>query len=187
MTATAGSSGSARAAALSVTTTPGLFPEFSPTVHDYVTRCTADPIEVRIDAPSGTAISVDERRPRGGAFTVPVALGAGQEFTIVSTSRGGYRTDRYFVRCLPADFPNYTFTRSGTAKLRFFVVAPGLGRPEPASSPNYVAVFDRFGVPVWWYQAPLQPIKRSDPPGRNGGRVVSPLRLLRHPRGVRRP
>lgn len=143
-----GANGERRAEALAVATNPALFPSFSPFVHDYVIRCGNGPVDVSVDAPAGTEVSIDGGPDRNGMFTANVPIREGQAFTISPTTGRG----RYFVRCLPTDFPQYTFTRSRRVGPSLFAVSPAI-TPGPEESPNYVAVFDQFGVPVWWYRA----------------------------------
>jgi hypothetical protein len=144
---------SARAQDLQVSTQPALYPAFDPSISDYVTRCTAGtPEEVSISAPVDTAITVDNQGSRTGDFTAQVNLAAGESFGIVATSGG---TDvGYHVRCLPADFPAWTFERSGQPQAEWYTAAP-FARTDfqpipPGVSNAYVAIFDDNGVPVWW-------------------------------------
>ena len=62
--------------------------------------------------------------------------------------RDGGERDRYFVRCLPADFPEYSFDRASRPASELYVVAPA----QTDTAPNYVLILDRRGVPVWWYR-----------------------------------
>ena len=68
-----------------------------------------------------------------------VSLNQGQGFAIVATS--GATTATYYVRCLPADFPSWTFDRSGTPQVEWFTAAPFTGIC-PGISRNYVAFYD---------------------------------------------
>ena len=58
--------------------------------------------------------------------------------------RPDHRYLRFHVRCLPSDFPEYHFTRTGAGGPGFFIVQ---------MNNHYAAIFDRHGVPVWWYKA----------------------------------
>ncbi len=51
------------------------------------------------------------------------------------------------MRCLPNDFPRYTFIRYGRP------VFPEYFSVDPRDS-RYAIIFDRHGVPVWWYHGP---------------------------------
>ncbi|MCU1452504.1 MAG: hypothetical protein JWN46_650 [Acidimicrobiales bacterium] len=140
-------------AQLTISASPGLFPAFTPAVTDYVSRCSRTaPVQLTVDVPDGSSVSVAGQPPRGGSFTAAVTRGTSQSFTIVSQSSAGSST--YVVRCLPADFPRWTTTRSGTPQAEWFGLAP-ISVASTAASGDYSALFDRNGVPVWW--------RRTDP------------------------
>ena len=127
----------------SMTTSPGLMPPFSPKIHYYVVRCSGDPTTT-ISTVGHTSVVIG-----GKSFAEPanvaVPLVAGQAVTVSSGNRFTYT-----IRCLPADFPAYTTTVTGTPQARGFLVTPGGG--TGGSTADYVIAFDRNGVPVWWYQ-----------------------------------
>jgi outer membrane protein assembly factor BamB len=135
-----------------VSTSPGLFPTFSSSITDYVTRCSPpNPVQVSINAPAGDMVAIDNGPPQTGAFTQNVNLTPGQEFQIASTESGV--TSTYYVRCLPSDFPAFSATRNGSPQAGWYVVAPNL-YPAPAGvSWQYVAIFDTNGVPLWWMKS----------------------------------
>ena len=94
-------------------------------------------------------------RSRGGAsragdFSRTVPLRAGTAFTITVRNEGGGRASRYHVRCLPSDFPTYTFTRYGPVSPEYFAADTGFA---PVKN-RYAMIFDNHGVPIWWYRAP---------------------------------
>lgn len=136
----------------SVATTPALQPKFEAGVSDYVTRCTGDPVQVNVTAATGTTVAVDGASPRGGSFSQSVPLAAGQRFDFTSTTGGV--TSSYHVRCLPASFPAFTYSRPGQPSQDWTLVAPALGG---ANFLGYVAFFDDHGTPVWWYRANVTP------------------------------
>ena len=146
----------AAAAAPRISSTPTLQPAFDPAIGDYVARCTGDPVELSVDAPSDTTVAVDGDGPRSGAFTRPVALGDGQAF---SFELAGATTGSYHVRCLPADYPPYEAQRTGTPQARFYAVtASAAFGPAPAGvSQGYVALYDNGGAPLWWYESAAAP------------------------------
>jgi hypothetical protein len=55
------------------------------------------------------------------------------------------------VRCLPINFPRFTVRVTGQPQAAYDLVTPN-SSTSPAQAPPYVALFDRNGVPVWWYQ-----------------------------------
>jgi hypothetical protein len=74
-----------------------------------------------------------------------VKLSTGQRFTFVVGT--GASAVSYDVRCLPQDFPDYTFQRLGQTQAAYYLVTPNQISP-------YVALFDTNGVPVWWFRQP---------------------------------
>jgi hypothetical protein len=113
-------------------------------VPDYVTRCDAgNPVQVAVDAPPGRAVAVDGAAAETGSFTRMVALAPGQSFSFASISTT--KTTTYHVRCLPADFPQWSVDRSGPTQAQWFLTAN--------FAAQYAIVFDGRGVPVWWFGA----------------------------------
>jgi hypothetical protein len=109
---------------------------------------------VTVSAPAATTVDVDGQGPRSGDFSTAVTLNAGQGFQVLASS--GSTASTYYIRCLPSDFPAWTFTRSGTPQAEWYMVAPfartDFSPPPPGVSPNYGAIFDAHGVPVWWFK-----------------------------------
>ena len=133
-----------------ITTTPGLQPPFAPSVHDYVTRCEpSGSVNVSVTTPADAPVSVDGGPAQTGSFDTDVPLGTGQRFTLETGSGAG--TESYNVRCLPADFPQFTAARLGQPQAAYYLTTPSLSI-SGATAP-YVALFDDNGVPVWWYRA----------------------------------
>lgn len=142
----------ASAQAVTVTTQPSLDPAFDTSIPDYAIRCAgSSPVTVTVMAEPGTTVDVDGQGPRSGAFTAFVGLGTGQEFSFVVTTLLG--SSSYHVRCLPSDFPSWTFQRSAQPQAEWYAVAP-FARTDflgvTGASPLYGALFDANGVPVWW-------------------------------------
>src|SRR5947209_6184269 len=82
---------------LSITIDQGITPAYGDAIPDYVVRCDGNPIVVSVSAPDGTGVSVDHSAMRSGSFTQPVALSAGQEFSIAVRAAGS--TAHHYVRC----------------------------------------------------------------------------------------
>jgi hypothetical protein len=137
---------------LAIDADPALSPGFDPQVSDYVTRCGPDPVDVEVAAPGDTTVSVDGSTPRNGTFSVDVPLDAGERFTIEATGRVARST--YHVRCLPGDFPAWSWTSPGDPSARFYITMPR-NVQTPAGNPagRYIAIFDDEGVPVWWMES----------------------------------
>jgi hypothetical protein len=144
--------GQDRRGAVALSTEPPLFPDFSPDIHDYVVRCTDGvPLQVTVAASRRAMASVDDGPLRRGAFAQPVSVTAGQSFN-VRVVRHGTGLERYYVRCLPPDFPTFTAQRS-RPQARWYIAAPFSGAVPASTSLHYVGIFDANGVPVWWYRA----------------------------------
>ena len=137
---------------LSIVAQPALFPDFDPAVSDYVTRCGTSPVAVSVAAPPGTTVAIDGHPAQGGMFSQDVQLSPGGAFSFSTIV--GAQTSTFRVRCLPPDFPGWTYTRPGTPKANFYIVTPQGGTtPDGHTAGGYVAIFDAHGVPVWWRQA----------------------------------
>jgi hypothetical protein len=131
-------------AAVKVTSEPALYPAFDRKVTDYVARCEPDKaVRVFVRASDGDRVAVGDGKRHGGTFEKRVSRATDRAFTIELRASG--RTTAHHVRCLPADFPHWTFAANGKAQARWYVVAPNAGLAE-----GYAAIFDTNGVPVWW-------------------------------------
>ena len=123
----------------------GLFPRFDPAESRYVSWCGNGAAPIRIDARKGTEAAVGAAEPRTGAIPVHPGVALGEDFPITVIS-GGDRHN-YEVRCLPADFPKWRYQSVRPIGQGLFVVS---FRPSRDARP-WVIVFDRMGVPRWWY------------------------------------
>jgi hypothetical protein len=101
------------------------------------------PVDVTVSATGGTTVDVDDQGARSGNFTTAVGLNPGQSFLVVSSD--GASSNVYSIRCLPSDFPDWTFERPGTPEAEWYLVAPW-------APINYAVVVDSNGAPVWWYK-----------------------------------
>jgi Arylsulfotransferase (ASST)/Cadherin-like domain/RTX calcium-binding nonapeptide repeat (4 copies) len=131
-----------------VFTEPPLTPSFDPDVADYTVRCTGDPLEVFGRAAEGTTVAVDGGEPTAAKFNATVPLQENQAFSFTTTA--GSESRSYFVRCLPTDFPVWNYEQLRRPSHELYVVAPNLIGPPT----QYVVIFDRDGVPVWWDTEP---------------------------------
>jgi hypothetical protein len=140
---------------LKITTSTMFFPPFDPNISDYVaTTQSGSPLQVSVNAPPGTQVSVDGYPFRTLAFTTQVKITPGQSFSIVVNSPGNSKT--YSIRGLPTDFPAWTTERPGTPQAEYYIVAPDLPLGSGATR-NYVIIVDGYGVPVWWYRSSDEP------------------------------
>ena len=143
-----------------LTSTPALYPAYSPGVHDYVVRCDpAGRTRFTTWAAAGSAPFIDGVHRR----TALLRLGAGEAVTVEARNRSG--SAAYHVRCLPPDFPAFTETRSA-ATSAWYVMTPTLSLGGARS--HYIVIFDGNGVPVWWYRARRVPIDAKILPGPDG-------------------
>jgi hypothetical protein len=134
-------------AAVSVSTVPKLRPAFGRSVTDYVVRCDRDePLRVLVHASGPDRVAVAGGKDRGGTFEEHVSRAPDRDFAIRVLSAGSSRS--YHVRCLPPDFPDWTFEAHGRAQAGWYVVTPTGGLAE-----GYAAIFDTHGVPIWWWHS----------------------------------
>lgn len=122
-------------------------PGFRWAVGDYALRCAGEPVRVRVSGAKGWLTSAGGGEPTPGGAASTVAR-AGKRVRVAMQRRGSQRIRRYSLRCLPADFPEYRFTRVRR------------GGPELFSmqlTGHYAAIFDGDGVPIWWYAAEGRP------------------------------
>jgi hypothetical protein len=142
VTLAAGRAGAANGAAqeagagFSITTNPPLSPAFSPSIFDYVVRCTSG--STTSLTTTGTGRVKVGASTFDGPVSVNMALTAGQEVGVTESGA------TYYIRCLPSNFPDYSAVVSGTPQASGFLLTIS----------NYSIVFDNEGVPVWWYNVP---------------------------------
>ena len=150
--------GSASAAGVSVSSTPGFSPAFDEHLSDYVTTCAAGRVTLRAASPRGTLVKLDVRRPRSGRQATNIAIRPGERL-VVSVIRHGV-THAYSIRCLPKRFPSYTVSGKLPSASPFMAFAevdqntPSLrgGKEFP-----YAVVVNSGGVPIWWMRGSSTP------------------------------
>jgi hypothetical protein len=136
----------AMAASPLVTTDPSLRPSFKRAVSDYVVSCPDRSLTVTVRRTPGTRVVVGGRRTREER-TVPIE--PGQAVQIIVGRRD--RVTRHSVRCLPRDFPSWRYHRRAGAQVpRWYLLTPGVHFDKPRKP--FAAIFDRNGVPVWWFK-----------------------------------
>ena len=135
--------GSADAAVpFTISASPSLSPSFSPLIHDYVVSCDGNPTTTITTTGKGSLLI--GAQSLSSPLSVAVPLVVDQEVNVV---RGG---QAFHIRCLPADFPAYSASVTGSAQSQGYLVTPTSFTTEFSS--NYTISFSKFGVPVWWYQ-----------------------------------
>jgi arylsulfotransferase ASST len=130
---------------------PSLFPKFGPNIHDYVVRCNDAPVTVKAHASGAWRVAIGSHPFRRGDFSETVPLSAGRAFIVTAKRDTSTNRYRYHVRCLPNDFPTYSFTRSGPVSPQYFSVDESFSIPLDK---RYAMIFDNHGVPIWWYHTP---------------------------------
>ncbi len=133
----------------SFSTTPSLDPAFAWPLHDYAIRCDQSPVSVQVNIPDGWEGKLGSGGYHSEDFVTQRALTAGDQLIVTFHGPGDPAYSSYHVRCLPPDFPEYEFTRTAPGGPGFFVVQ---------MNNNYATIFNRHGVPVWWYRALASPI-----------------------------
>ena len=131
---------------VSFSTSPSSFPGFSPGIHDYVVYCNDSLVTVNAHAAGGWQVSVADHPFQSGDFSQGVPLRTGRDFTVTVREVGSPQLYHYFVRCLPNDFPRYTYVRYGPISPTYFSV------DKLSYTWHYAIIFDDHGVPVWWYR-----------------------------------
>jgi hypothetical protein len=127
-----------------------MYPAFHPDRSYYVTRCVPGKVDVQVNAKDGTTVKVGPYPPRSGRYKAQPRPLPGQDFDIVIDEGGTSRT--YQVRCLPDDFPQWTYQRFADPPKGMFLVT---ARPEPKDEyRNWAMVFDQEGTPRWWFSPP---------------------------------
>jgi hypothetical protein len=130
-----------------------LSPKFGPYIHDYVVRCNDAPVTVKAHAANGWEMAVADHPFRRNDFTQVVGLKEGREFAVIARdSANPSLLYRYYVRCLPSNFPRYTFTRYRSVSPEYFSV----DRAGSALSGKYAMIFNNQGVPIWWRHTPAR-------------------------------
>jgi len=128
--------------------TETMYPAFNPERHYYVTRCVPGKVKVQVNALDGTTVKVGPYPALTGRFAAEARPLPGQDFNIKVKTAGG-RPENYQVRCLPADFPEWDYSRLNKPPTGMFTVSY---RPDPIQNfRNWMVVFDQDGTPRWWY------------------------------------
>src|SRR3954451_11555791 len=138
----------ARAADLTIGTSPALWPAYRADVPDYTVRCEAGtPVRFEASIPPGQTVAVDGGPPAHDSLEQDVSLEPGQAFTFTVTD--GDSSATHDVRCLPADFPAWRVQRRGTPVSQWIAFAP-TQREDPPHGAPYNVIADSWEVPVWW-------------------------------------
>ncbi len=124
-------------------------PGFKWKARDYGLRdCDATGAKLTIDHAKGWVVLVNDRKVRPGKRAVPIAASPDEAIAIGFKRRKHKAVRHYHLRCLPSDFPAYTFERTRKGGNREW--SQQLGS-------RYGAIFDSNGAPIWWTKAGGEP------------------------------
>ena len=137
-----------------------LVPSFSPDVHDYYVRCTGDTsaLTVSMTASEGAESLLVQPNASPSAPSQTVSAAVAENEAVVAAATSGAATVEYWVRCLPHDFPQLSWTKHPGAESPtpgFYLVGTGVfaataGAPAAPTSGCFAMVLDGHGVPVWY-------------------------------------
>jgi hypothetical protein len=157
------------APAASVDLGPTMAPRPDPAVTDFVVACPSNAVTATVTARFGGSVVLDGQVARTTSGTAPVSLAPGQALRWTLT-RPGQPDVQQQARCLPADFPAWQASRTGTPASQWYVLTPTAGSgAKPVGNPQYVVVADDRGTPVWWQSTTShRPIDAKLAPGATG-------------------
>jgi hypothetical protein len=133
-----------------------LEPTFSPDIHDYYVRCAAgtNALKISMEASQGAESRLLQPTPSATqpAQTLDVTVLENQAVVAAAVNR--VATAEYWIRCLPHDMVQWTWTahtEAGAPPTGYYLVGNfysivGVG--------GYAFMFDSNGVPVWYARAP---------------------------------
>lgn len=136
--------GSGSLSSLAVADLP-LRPSFAPDEHDYGVPCQTGTNSLTVSAAPADGQSV-QIVGAGSDGTVSVAEGGLVEIDAVGTTG---TLDKYWIRCLPHDFPDLEAVRYSVGTPGWFLLAPGLN--QTSSTDHYVVMVDDHGAVVWYH------------------------------------
>ncbi len=142
----------------SLTVSPlALRPAFSPSIHDYAVLCDAGTNSLALGLTAAPGASVSLAAPlatmAGGSTTVMVSLQEDQAAVVEATDASG-AVERYWVRCLPHDFPVLAATphpEAGTPTPGWYLMGNAF---VAIGSGSFAMVVDAQGTPVWYHRSP---------------------------------
>ncbi len=137
-------------------TSPALFPSYSPRIRDYVFRGVPNQsLQLSVTLPPGGQASVDGQPTLTKSFVMSVPLQDGQRASLTVTLPGE-ATATYNIRRLPPDFPAFSVRRNGTPQAEWYTTSPTLAFGQ-MDFLTYAIVFDSHGAPIWWFHNLIVP------------------------------
>jgi len=132
-----------------------LRPAFSPSIHDYAVLCDAGTNALALGLTAAPGASVALIAPfstvAGSSRTVMVPLAEDQAAVVEATDASG-TVERYWMRCLPHDFPVLTATphpEAGTPTPGWYLMGNAF---VAVGSGGFAMVVDANGTPVWYHR-----------------------------------
>jgi hypothetical protein len=139
-------------------------PAFSPSVLDYYVRCGAGASALTVTAVASVgataSAALNTEPPAGTGVDVTAMLSASANDAVVVAAWSGTAHSDYWVRCLPQNFPELSWTTFPDAGAR----TPGyylLGNALLVDDGGYALMLDTNGVPVWYHPV-ASPLAVSD-------------------------
>ena len=135
-----------------------LYPKLQEGVGHYVTACAGGETQLQLDSKRRVTIQGEEFEWQGRTGSIDVPLRPGRSVSLDDGS------NVYRIRCLPDNFPGWSFERLEDPSHRFYSLAFGRSNDNEDKKLNpFVVIFDEYGVPVWW---------QDEGEGTLGGEVV---------------
>ena len=125
-----------------------LTPRFAKSKHDYAVRCQPHDTVLHVEGARGWRVRTGHGPFRRKSFDVKLHANSAKAVRVGFRKADGGGSSAYYVRCLPASFPEYSFHRDEPGGPEMFSLQLG---------GHYAAIFDRNGVPIYWYVASGEP------------------------------
>jgi hypothetical protein len=116
-----------------------LSPAFSPSDTDYVWYCAGGTNQLTLQLSSDGTIT--SRGETGSAISLSVSV-VNNQAVVIRAPSGVH----YWIRCLPAAFPQFTVTQSTDESSRYYFTETF----KNAKSPGYPLILNSHGTPVWY-------------------------------------
>lgn len=129
-----------------------LSPAFSPYVHDYVVRCAAgdNPLAITLQATAGAKVTVTTPIATRSEVSQGLSVTLSEDDPLIVRAVAGGTAESYWVRCLPHDFPQITFSpypEAGAPTPGWYLT----GNAIPAEGESgFAMILDGNGTPVWY-------------------------------------
>jgi Arylsulfotransferase (ASST) len=129
-----------------------LVPPFSSTIFDYYVRCQSgsNPLTISMTASLGSKSSLLRPTASPALPKQTLSLEVSENQAIVAAAINQAGMTEYWVRCLPANFPELRMTvhaEAGIPPPGYYLVGDFL----PTTQGAYAMVLDGNGVPVWYF------------------------------------